>query len=144
MITEGYGVHQENYFAIDTYDYLGERTHPNGTEWIIIKAEVVTPDAITTEIGFAPKEEAEANFVTNKQLKTEKFLNVLDILAVAGEAALLEKKDLESIYDAELAELRQQLHAAQRQAQQNQRQVQQTQQQVYQCQKCDLYRFSKL
>ena len=71
-------------------------------------------------------------------------MNVLDILAVAGEAALLEKKDLESIYDAELAELRQQLHAAQRQAQQNQRQVQQTQQQVYQCQKCDLYRFFKI
>ena len=32
VITEGYGGHQESYFAIDTYDYLGEWTHQNGTE----------------------------------------------------------------------------------------------------------------
>ena len=131
IISEEYGGHQENYFAIYSYAYLGEWTHPNGTEWVIIKAEVFGNDTSTTEIGFAPKKEAEAHFVTNEQLKT--FVNVLEILAVAGEAALLERQELESRYTAELEEVQQQLQV---QAQQAQRQVQQAQQQVYQCSRC--------
>ena len=134
VITDVYGGHQENYFAIDTYDYFGEWTHPNGTEWIIVKTEVFGDDTTTTEIGFAPKKESEANFVTNEQLKS--FADVLGILAVAGEAALLQKQELESQYTAEIDELQQQLQATYRQVQQSQRQVQQAQQQVYQCTKC--------
>lgn len=98
VIDQGYGGHQENYFAVATYSYLGEWTHPNGAEWIIIKDEA--------EIGFAPKKEAEAHFVTNEQLKS--FANVLEILAVAGEAALLEKQNLDSWYSAEIEKLQQQ------------------------------------
>ena len=128
VIDQGYGGHQENYFAIATYSYLGEWTHPNGTEWIIIKDDA--------EIGFAPKKEAEAHFITNEQLKTEKFLNALEFLAVAGEVALLEQERLDSWYTTKINELQQQLQVAQRQAQQNQRQVQQAQQQIYQCQRC--------
>ncbi|MBQ9574734.1 MAG: hypothetical protein IJR27_05615 [Synergistaceae bacterium] len=130
VISEEYGGHQDNYFAISAYNYLGEWTHPNGSEWIIIKADVFQTD--TTEIGFVTKKEA--NFVTNEQLKS--FVNALEILAVAGEAALLEKQALESQYTAEIDELQQQLQTTYQQAQQTQRQVQQAQQQVYQCQKC--------
>ena len=134
IIAEEYGGHQENYFAISAYSYLGEWTHPNGTEWVIIKTEVFGDDTTATEIGFAPKKEAEANFVTNEQLKS--FVQVLEILAVAGEAALLEKQELESRYVAELEEVQQQLQTVYQQAQQTQRQVQQPQQQVYQCTRC--------
>lgn len=134
VITDIYGGHQDNYFAIETYDYLGEWTHPNGTEWIIVKTEVFGEDTTTTEIGFAPKKESEAHFITNEQLKS--FADVLGILAVAGEAALSERQELEAQYTAEIDELQQQLQATYQQVQQSQRQVQQAQQQVYQCTKC--------
>ena len=134
VITDIYGGHQDNYFAIETYDYLGEWTHPNGTEWIIVKTEVFGEDTTTTEIGFAPKKESEAHFITNEQLKS--FADVLGILAVAGEAALSERQELEAQYTAEIDELQQQLQATYQQVQQSQRQVQQAQQQVYQCRKC--------
>ena len=116
VIAEEYGGHQENYFAIDTYNYLGEWTHPNGTEWVIIKTEVFVDDTSTTEIGFVPKKEAEAHFVTNEQLKS--IANVLQILTFAGEAALLEKQQLEAQYTAEIDELQQQLQTTYQQAQQ--------------------------
>ena len=132
VLTEIFGVNPEyerNNFASEAYDYLGEWTNPQGTEWIITKT-ILNDEEL---IGFAPK--SAARFVTNEQIRN--FAYPMEVLIVAAEVSIADKEELRAQLNQQLQEVQQR---AQAQVQQARQQAQQSQQQSsvmwFYCSKC--------